>query len=169
MIIELDPGDIPTWIGAIGTLAAFIVAFMQIRTERNHRKRFELHDWLAAKREHADQVTAWIGGGKLIIANGSNHLIHDVEVVLSDDHRIEINHVEPGRHVHDLAEDDLTRPVDSIAFTDARGDEWVRHGTERPELVGGPDAHHHRQRKAAVERSLGLDAPGRVERSTQRT
>lgn len=145
MTIDIEPGDLATWIGAIGTLAAFLVAFIQIRTERHHRKHFALHEWLTKKREHADHVTAWVAAGKLVIENGSRHLIHDVKVVLDDEFRIAIDHVEPGRTVRDLDDRERTHPVDSIAFTDARGDEWVRHGTERPELVGGPDAEHHRK------------------------
>lgn len=140
MIINLDPGDIATWIGSIGTLGAFIAAFLQIRTERKHRRRFEFHTWLARRREHADRVTAWTAGARLLISNDSRHLVHDVEVVLDSGRRINLDHAEPGRTTHELEGDVGTLPVVSLTFTDAHGNRWVRQGTHAPDLIAGPDA-----------------------------
>src|SRR5699024_2893033 len=75
-------GDAATWVGAIGTLAAFVVAFWQIRRERHHRLTEQLRQRRLAHREHADRVSAWITGGDLVISNMSEHPIHDVEAVL---------------------------------------------------------------------------------------
>lgn len=150
MIIELDPGDIPTWLGAIGTIAAFLVAFMQIRTERHHRRRFAMHEWLANRRDHADRVTAWVAGDTLVIANESGHLVHAVAIELDSGQRLDLDHVEPGRTTRDFDDGGVTRPVASLTFTDARGNRWVRRGSEHPELVSGPDAQHADERRAQL-------------------
>src|SRR5699024_11663276 len=42
-----DYGDLATWIGSIGTVAAFAVAYYQIHQERRHRLAREFRDRLA--------------------------------------------------------------------------------------------------------------------------
>ncbi|MGP5227644.1 hypothetical protein [Arthrobacter rhombi] len=85
-------GDFATWVGSLGTVAAFGAAFAQIHRERTLRKRRERQEWLLAKREHADQVTAWVSDEILTISNQSHHLISDVEVVLDDEVTVRLDH-----------------------------------------------------------------------------
>lgn len=75
-------GDFATWTGSIGTVAAFAVAYYQIHQERRHRLARELKDRVAARREHADRVSAWVSGSQVVVANRSGHPIHDVDIAL---------------------------------------------------------------------------------------
>lgn len=75
-------GDFATWTGSIGTIAAFAVAYYQIHQERRHRLARELKDRVAARREHADRVSAWVSGSQVVVANRSGHPIHDVDIAL---------------------------------------------------------------------------------------
>src|SRR5439155_17379932 len=50
----LQWGDVPTWLAAVGTIAAVVVALVFAGREGRHRRE-------AAKRAQANQVTAWLG------------------------------------------------------------------------------------------------------------
>lgn len=131
-------GDFATWVGSLGTVAAFGAAFLQIHRERTIRKRRELQEWLLAKREHADQVTAWVTAETLTISNQSHHLIKDVEIVLDDETTVRLDHVTPG-YAHSAAPGEhATRAVRTMRFTDPRGDRWVRQAGQRPRLADTP-------------------------------
>jgi len=51
-------GDVPTWLAAIGTVAAFAVAFVQIRTERQSRHQKDRADLAERHVAHATLVAA---------------------------------------------------------------------------------------------------------------
>ncbi len=53
-------GDVATWFQGIVTLALFIVAFIQIRTEREYRLRREAAEEGKALRSQAELISAWI-------------------------------------------------------------------------------------------------------------
>lgn len=131
-------GDIATWVGSIGTIAAFVVAFIQIRRERTERHKRERREWIAQKRVHVDRVSAWVRDGVLQVANASRHPVHDLEAVLPSGERISIAHVLPGDHTQPVAGEG-DGPVADLTFTDVRGDRWRRAAGEAPELVN--DAH----------------------------
>jgi len=132
-------GDIATWVGSIGTIAAFAVAFVQIRRERVERHKRELREWLAAKREHADRVSAWVAGETLTVSNQSHHLIHDVELRFDDGSTLTLDHVEPGKTALPAPGKHETRAVAALRFTDARGDRWLREAGGPPTLAEGPE------------------------------
>lgn len=135
-------GDFATWAGSIGTIAAFAVAFVQIHRERTMRKRRELQEWMLAKREHADRVTAWVSAETLTISNQSHHLIHNIEVELSDDLTLRTDHAEPGATNMAAPGQHETRAVPRLRFTDARGDRWVRAAGQHPHLADSPAGGH---------------------------
>lgn len=159
-------GDFATWVGSVGTIAAFAVAFVQIHRERSFRKRRELTEWMLAKREHADRVTAWTSAQTVSIANHSHHLIHDVELILDDGQTLSFEHLEPGTTHLPLESTDAlpttatpeapdagapattnaaphpARPVSMLHFTDPRGDRWLRAAGKRPHLADAPPGGH---------------------------
>jgi|GEM_PF-2910182 len=147
-------GDAATWVGAIGTLAAFVVAFWQIRRERHHRLAEQLRQRRLAHREHADRVSAWITGGDLVISNMSEHPIHDVEAVLEsarstghgvdeqiDRRTLTAPFAAPGETRIPAPHPPYVTVLPALTFTDARGDRWHRAPGERPELVTGSSEH----------------------------
>ena len=133
-------GDIATWVGSIGTVAAFAVAFVQIRRERTERHKRELREWLAAKREHADRVSAWVAGEVLTVSNQSHHLIHDVEIGFDDGSTLTLGHIEPGTTTRPAPGRHGTSAVATLRFTDPRGDRWLRESGGPPTLVEAPGA-----------------------------
>ncbi|SDS01163.1 hypothetical protein [Microterricola viridarii] len=153
-------GDFATWAGSIGTIAAFGTAFWQIHRERAARHRRELHDWLLAKREHADRVTAWVADKELVVSNQSHHLILDVGVELDDGVTLRLAHVEPGLTRVAAPGEHATRAVPCLRFTDARGDRWRRDAGGRPHLVDEPaGGHTHATAFAAGAAQAGAPIP----------
>jgi hypothetical protein len=80
-------GDIPTWISAIGTVAAFSIAFYQIQLERKAREALEKKQYEYEVRKQAEHVSAWVdheiaNGVHTVIAisNRSNEPIYQVIV-----------------------------------------------------------------------------------------
>ena len=141
-------GDFATWTGSVGTVAAFVVAYYQIHQERRHRLAREFQDRLAARREHADKISAWVTGSSVVVANRSGHPIHDVDISLGDlrpegETRAEsaqaaVIHlavVPPGEHTSHLDESQANHNVLQITFTDARADRWTRKAGKHPERV----------------------------------
>src|SRR5438093_1413971 len=49
-----------TVVGAVGTVAAFVIGFWQIRTERQARKRREQEEARERRRSQASRVHAWV-------------------------------------------------------------------------------------------------------------
>lgn len=147
-------GDVATWVGAVGTLAAFFVAFWQIRRERGHRLAEQLRQRRLAHRSHAERVSAWITGGELVIANLSEHPIHDVEVTLESAHAVgpgpdeqidrrtlTVAFALPGETRIPAPHPDHVSLLPGLTFTDARGDRWHRAPGHAPELISASSAH----------------------------
>ncbi|WP_026917717.1 hypothetical protein [Gordonia shandongensis] len=134
--LELEVGDWATWVGSIGTIGAFAVAFIQIHRERSHRQARELREAWTRRREHVDRVSAWIADGTVHVNNGSGHPIAHVRVHDGDTAIGTWEHLPPGLH-RDSAESDSGAV--HLEFTDVRGDRWSRMPGAEPALVGGPD------------------------------
>src|SRR5699024_4428734 len=128
-------GDLATWLGSIGTIGAFVVAFWQIRRERVERQRREQREWWARLREHADQITAWVAKNTLTISNSSHHLVHDVDVEFGMGSEVHLEHIEPGTIRQELETPHASGAVAGLRFTDARGQRWHRQGGQRPHLL----------------------------------
>lgn len=127
-------GDIATWVGSVGTVAAFLVAFVQIRRERVERHRRERHDRLAEKRAHADRVSAWCVNGELHLVNDARHPAHAATVTFTDGTSISFDHILPGETVTPVA-GAPDGPVASLTFSDTRGARWQRKIGRAPELL----------------------------------
>lgn len=127
-------GDIATWVGSIGTVAAFFVAFIQIRRERVERHKREHSDRLTEKRAHADRVTAWCVEGALHLVNDARHPVHDVSVTFPDGTSRAFDHVLPGDTVVSVP-DAADGPVASMTFSDTRGARWRRDAGRAPRLL----------------------------------
>lgn len=138
-------GDFATWTGSIGTVAAFAIAYYQIHQERRHRLARELKDRFAARREHADRVSAWVSGAEVVVANRSGHPIHDLDITLGTLRPGDEPHEETSSmHVVVAPPGELAEPLDDaggephvvrIAFTDSRADRWSRESGKPPERV----------------------------------
>ena len=59
--MTLNYGDVPAWIASIGTVAAFSVALIQIRTERNLRQQADDQDRKERHRAQARLISAMPG------------------------------------------------------------------------------------------------------------
>jgi hypothetical protein len=57
---DVQYGDLPTWVAAIGTAGALAVAFLQIRTERRARKAREAEERRHTRRRQAVRISSWI-------------------------------------------------------------------------------------------------------------
>jgi hypothetical protein len=74
-------------LAAVGTVAAFVVAFWQIRTERQARLRREDEAATEAHRAQADRIHAWYSGEggrgtRITLLNGSEEPVYRAAVVL---------------------------------------------------------------------------------------
>lgn len=137
-------GDFATWTGALGTVAAFAVAYYQIHQERKHRLARELGDRIAARREHADRVSAWISGDEVIVSNQSGHPLHDVDVTVGPHgtdpasesvERVHLKIVAPGESHAPLPDPVPDLHVLHLEFTDTRADRWSREPGKHPSRV----------------------------------
>ena len=136
--MSIDWTVLGTWVGSIGTVAAFFVGFKQIRDERNDRKRKEL-------RAQAEHITAYIAKENISravinVLNKSSEPIYEVVVFLDafqgpeghyyiDDHISFLSIVPPGNYYTEFARIDggmSFHPGISIVFKDAKGNAWNR-------------------------------------------
>lgn len=132
--LELEMGDWATWVGSIGTIGAFAVAFWQIHRERTARRTKEKRESWMRRREHVDRVSAWIHDGVLHINNDSGHPIHDVVVNDGEDDVMGCEQIPPGTHRDEEVAKDRTGPV-HLEFSDIRGDRWRRRAGGEPQLI----------------------------------
>lgn len=133
-------GDIATWVGSLGTIAAFIIAFAQIHRERVERQRREWREWMTAKRMHADHISAWIAEETIIVTNQSHHPIHAVTVSYGDGLTAEFEHIPPGRTTTS-APGAESGAAATVEFVDVRGDAWIRAAGHPPVLMQQHPAH----------------------------
>lgn len=128
-------GDLATWIGSLGTIGAFIVAFWQIRRERVERHRRDRRERWERLREHADHVTAWVADGHVTIANSSRHPVFDVCIRWHDGQQRVFDFVAPGT-THDRVDAAVASgAVPYLDFTDPRGHRWQRELGKTPRMV----------------------------------
>ena len=78
-------GDVATWIAAVGTVSAVVVALLQVARERKLRLHRERRDWTEQRRAHARLISAWIGSPSedrtpVYIHNGSPEPIYEIVV-----------------------------------------------------------------------------------------
>ena len=148
-------GDVPTWLGAIGTTLAVSVALLLASNETRLRRRLE-------HRQQADRVTAWVvnprgpdaTGGTFFapaewvaLLNSSDAVVYDVVVSLRFTVRgsdmpvarhVFARFLHPGQsytRVRGPLDDDgegIAKDVAgnaTIAFTDTHGTHWQRDGS----------------------------------------
>lgn len=132
--LELEMGDWATWVGSLGTLGAFTVAFWQIHRERTARQARDLREAWMRRREHVDRVSGWVQEGEVHVNNGSGHPLHTVRVHDGDRTLAQWPHLPPGLHRHQLT--DPQECVAHMEFTDVRGDRWSRAPGYAPRLHG---------------------------------
>lgn len=159
-------GDLGTWLGSLGTVAAFGVGFYQIHRERKHRLLREMTDRIRLRRAHVDQVSAWIVDSELVVANHSGHPVHDVSVALDgaaanagdragppphplgsytdrptrvNSEPLDIGFVVPGEQRFPTPHPPEVTLVPSLTFTDVRGDRWHRRPGAPPVLIDAGD------------------------------
>lgn len=119
-------GDIATWTGAIGTVGAFTVAFVQIKIERKARKERYKKEQDLSEKDQASKVSAWVeGDGKIIFSNSSSHPIYNLRVYLTDGTLREERVLGPGtKHISSVK--DKSSHVSKIEFTDSQSaTKWV--------------------------------------------
>ncbi len=161
-------GDYPTWVAAIGTVAAVFAAIGLAARETWERRR-------ERERQQAELVTAWlesIGGptpdglrpSKIVVTNGSQQLVYrfiasqvPVRGAIREDFRSQIGagawefrafkgELPPGRT--DL---DVTYPgggghirfAIELAFRDAGGRSWIRTAQGELKRIRGEPADHY--------------------------
>lgn len=150
--MEVNWGDVPSWVAAIGTVGALFAALLQIRNERLERKKIEVQ-------EQAAEVSTWISNElssemtNVIIQNTSTNPIYDVVLTiviasgsgprtgeevaaLPEQRELSVpslrrasSIIPPGRYVTEIPADwgGMNRkPGAEIAFTDKSGNHWVR-------------------------------------------
>lgn len=131
--LELEMGDWATWVGSIGTIGAFAVAFWQIHRERTARRTRDRHETWMRRREHVDRVSAWIHDGLLHVNNNSGHPIHDVLVNDGEQDVMRWKQIPPGTHRDEAVGHD--GGTVNLEFTDIRGDRWSRTPGGEPVLI----------------------------------
>ncbi|MEM3432741.1 MAG: hypothetical protein QXP27_01020 [Candidatus Methanomethyliaceae archaeon] len=149
MLIEL--GDLATWFNSIFSLLLFVVAFWQIRNERNERHKAESERLFAQRRHQAELVAAWIeteifeDRGQVVCVAVSNQSLQPIYnviiqgIVLSNDgipvagpfpeERSQIAVVPPGKWYTTFPFNYagmFKRPGIEIAFQDAANRYWLR-------------------------------------------
>jgi hypothetical protein len=167
LIAQLQWGDFPTWLAAIGTIGAVLVALGLALAEGRRREQ-------ANRRRQAESVTAWLDDlviavevsegspapSGLVIQNGSNQLIYQViaNLVVTQGGgtvpretgyqcRRFISHVPPGRmdSMIDLRGGIgvMTRWGVELVFRDSAGRSWLRGvDGELKELAASPAEHY---------------------------
>lgn len=60
-------GDVATWVTGLATIALFVIGFLQIRIERDARRRRELEAERAGRREQAERISCWVVGRNMQI------------------------------------------------------------------------------------------------------
>jgi hypothetical protein len=143
---------VATVVAAVGTVGAFIAAFVQIGQERDARQRQERKAELAARREQATHVSAWVGEDRegnvtLALSNRSDEPVYravaslvliqgagpqtgrEVGELGLDEYQAALAVIPPGRHGTVVAGGFggmSRRPGVELAFTDRSGVHWVR-------------------------------------------
>jgi hypothetical protein len=156
-----------TAVGSVGTVLAFLVAFMQISVERSARKGAQIE-------EQARRISAWVGEDldedgeqtEAVLLNASSEPVFEVVAWLvmlqgagptrgEDDDSEDVSRysavgvLPPGRYITPLPGPQLwagmhRRPGVELAFTDARGGHWIRRGDGQLEKIKADPPEHYR-------------------------
>ncbi len=143
----LDWGNVPAWVGAVGSVGTLVIALFLLRGELAARRRDEEH----YARQQVGAVSVWVewaasavvqGATEVVISNKSSAAIYNCMVVLKGDKdgqgfRWKLPVVapsdEPIKHKLPLrardrsggdAEDTLALPVVELNFSDVYGRRW---------------------------------------------
>jgi hypothetical protein len=91
-VVAAYTNDLTAWgtvAAAVGTVSAFVVAFLQIRTERRARQRLERQQAAQTHRAQAERVHAWISEDEdddehttIALLNGSHEPVYRAAVFL---------------------------------------------------------------------------------------
>jgi hypothetical protein len=159
-------GDWATIITGLATIALIVVGFIQIKNERNARKKREKEIELQRKRDQAEKISCWIagsnvgGGGPeetIIVMNQSLQPVYEVVIAIvalggsgglkgyDEEDMFTVAVVPPGKgktshpaHYQGM----MRRPGLEIAFIDAFGKNWVRkYNGELTEILISPIEH----------------------------
>lgn len=118
-------GDIATWLTAIGTVGALIIAFKQIHTERHERKKRQKYEDKLLEQEQARHISAWIDTSRnLVISNTSSHPIHNICIKFSSFPEINKHTIGPGEHTERLPRSPANISITDFTFTDTHGAKW---------------------------------------------
>lgn len=150
-------GDAPTWIAALGTVAAVSLALAEAGSERRRRIHHEA-------RAQAEAVSAWFdyANSDLVVSNESTQPVY--EVVLSmvlvqgagphrgedlhegvSDYRVVFSVVPPGRWrvAAPVGWGGMSaHPGAEVAFTDHRATHWIRRTSGGLETIGRTPVDH---------------------------
>lgn len=182
-LFGLEVGDWATWVGAFGTIAAFMAVIYQMVHEKHLRRYAELTNVQNELRAQASQVSCWYdlgSGSSVVISNQSSQPIYDVAVALLkfDDPMMpqsiealisdgnitghllsRIHVVPPGKYLlevmnHPNWKDHPYFSVD-FAFTDSAGNSWLRRKNgDLVQLPAKPDEHLFRRKYDYLYRTL---------------
>lgn len=154
--MNIELGDLATWVTGIATAGAWTAALISIRRERKARQEFNKDKLERESRSQAVKISAWFGGrilpgeewDSLILLNRSDVPIYNVVVTMVfaqgaaprvgedvrdlPDHRVFYTVLPPGtwKAVAPRGWAGMYRmPAAEVAFTDSAGLHWVRRGT----------------------------------------
>ncbi|CCH77743.1 hypothetical protein BN12_220021 [Nostocoides japonicum T1-X7] len=130
----LDWGDVPTWIGGVGTTGAVAWAVVTFRSQANMRSLDEVAGvsaWLEAQQSDYESRDV-----HLVVLNATSRAIYDVWVEHSGEESQPVvwEVIPPGQSRRLPAAEHLVSPLDEasgqvdLSFTDTKGQRWERSG-----------------------------------------
>lgn len=176
-------GDIATWISAIATWMsvvvtsigvvvtcitgtatwiALLVAFIQIKDERDARKKAEKEKSISERRNQAEKITVWVSdwyrsgiAKEITISNQSLHPVYNLGIniiELKDEshnnnneqrEKIWVKVAPPGYWYFDIGREQTKEEGIEFAFEDGMGIYWLRKKTgELSEIKSSPIKHY---------------------------
>lgn len=137
---QIQWGDFATWVAAIGTVSAVVVALLQVARERNARLSREARDRSNRHRAHARLISSWTGPAE----------------ALPESERVEYGAPELDRafnyrtpvYVHNSSEEPIYEVVVGIVFIQ---------GAAPRSLEGILDLRHRRRQQTAELASKGVE------------
>jgi len=152
-------GDVPSWVGAIGTVGALGVSLALIYLQGKDRRK----DRMEQLASQARLVSAWTEEPLIdvkpypqlvtVVENGSNQAIHQVSISLQLGVRGKFHRWLASMGPNEVREVRLSIPASprsnlimpQVAFVDASGRRWLRSGYQLREPTGKDMAEHWRQ------------------------
>lgn len=170
---RLAMGDLPTWLAAIGTVAAVSVALWQVRADQFRRRQQE-------HRAQAGLIAVWYSGDKegmrsvLSLLNDSSQPVYEAVATLTRsggpgervplDYRAVLPTLPPGRWKVEVSGDwhgMSAYATAEVAFTDHRGDtHWIRRSNGKLEEIQRSAIEHYDIGRPFGSAALQADANG---------